>query len=443
MTRVLAVIPARGGSKGIPQKNIRDLGGKPLLYYQTKTALDCKLIDQVIVATDSPIIAGVVDDLFGDKITIVRRPKEISQDDSRTEETLLYVLSRHPADIVVTLEPTCPLTKVAYINEGIDKVLSGQFDSTCCVVEDYGFFLEELNLLRKRPMRQHMLPRLRETGNCWVTRVSELIRSSNRLGGHVGTVRINAQDAIHVDTLDDLRVAEAFVQKDYYKERKTSNQNYEESYWNIVVDPDGKTRDRSKERDKFLAQHKNIIDYLDSLEPGNILDIGCGTGFLLSGLDSKWNKYGVEISKYAAHKAQSYGHIRGNTTSFEDDFFDVVVMCHVIEHMEDPQKELQEAWRILKPNGKLIIETPDFECGVARRFGSKFRLLYDKSHISLFGLLGLHRLLLDLMFEVERVEWPYFDTEYQTEENFKRLNDVTVMSPPFYGNVMTFYTHKK
>ena len=118
-------------------------------------------------------------------------------------------------------------------------------------------------------------------------------------------------------------------------------------------------------------------------------------------------------------------------------------MSHVIEHTEDPVGMIEEARRILKPGGKLIIETPDFECGVARLWGDKFRLLQDMGHISLFGMLGLHRLLIDTMFEVEKIDNPYFGTPYHTREYLDRLDDTDKISPPFYGNVMTFFAYKK
>ncbi|KKL26989.1 hypothetical protein LCGC14_2389750, partial [marine sediment metagenome] len=178
---ILAVIPARWGSQGIYQKNIRDVGGKPLIFYQTQVALDSKLIDEVVVATDSEEIAYVVNMLFGDKVEIVWRPANISGAVSKTEDTLSYVLDQKSADIIVTLQPTSPLNKVEYVDDCIQKVLDG-CDSACCVVLDYGFFMDDKELL-ERPMRQDRKPRVRETGNCWVTKTDILKETNNRLGG--------------------------------------------------------------------------------------------------------------------------------------------------------------------------------------------------------------------------------------------------------------------
>ena len=87
--------------------------------------------------------------------------------------------------------------------------------------------------------------------------------------------------------------------------------------------------------------------------------------------------------------------------------------------------------------------TPNFDSGVARRFGKNYRLLHDKTHISLFSDCGLKQLLEDYGFFIDRIDYPFFETEYFTKENLLRLFDTQKVSPPFYGNVMTIYARKK
>ncbi len=234
----------------------------------------------------------------------------------------------------------------------------------------------------------------------------------------------------------------------YFKPRQVAEtgNDYEEAYWGMVVDPDGVVRNRSQERTKRIRECKEEIDYVNALEPGRILDVGCGMGFLLSGIDDEWEKHGVEISAYAAQEAQKYGTVFCGSlkeAGYETDYFDVVVLYHVIEHLKEPVKELREVYRVLKPGGKIIVGTPDFACGLAKRFGVNFRLFHDKTHISLFSTIGLYRMLTDLMFEVKSVSHPFFETEHFTEENLLRLFDTEKISPPFYGNVVTFYAYKK
>jgi D-sedoheptulose 7-phosphate isomerase len=86
--------------------------------------------------------------------------------------------------------------------------------------------------------------------------------------------------------------------------------------------------------------------------------------------------------------------------------------------------------------------TPDFDSGCARRFGKNYRLLHDPSHISLFSNDSIQRFLRDHGFIIDRVEYPFFETRYFTQENLMRLFDTTQISPPFYGNFITFYCHK-
>ena len=97
----------------------------------------------------------------------------------------------------------------------------------------------------------------------------------------------------------------------------------------------------------------------------------------------------------------------------------------------------------MKTNGHLVIAAPNFDSGVARRFGENFRFLHDKTHISLFSDFSLRQLLEDNGFIVNRMEYPFFDTKYFTKENLMRLFDTSKVSPPFYGSVMTLYARKK
>jgi SAM-dependent methyltransferase len=221
--------------------------------------------------------------------------------------------------------------------------------------------------------------------------------------------------------------------------------DYEEHYWNVIVDPDGNTRDRLSERDRFLANVSHEVQFLRGLTPGRMLDIGCGLGFLLSAMDNRWERHGVELSAFAARHAQNYGDIFVGDVfqaRYPNEHFDVIVMHHVIEHIPDPVATIREVLRILKPGGHLVLGTPDFDSGCARLFGNNYRLLHDPTHVSLFSNDSMHRFLRDHGFTIDRVDYPYFETPYFTEDNLNRLFDRAHVSPPFYGNFMTFYCRK-
>jgi SAM-dependent methyltransferase len=232
----------------------------------------------------------------------------------------------------------------------------------------------------------------------------------------------------------------------YFTSRKPARAiDYEASYWGDVTDPDGAVRRRIDERPLFLDDVRQELGFLNSLAPGRLLDYGCGPGFLLSALAPGWEKHGVEMSRMAAEEASKWGAIfLGELTErhYPDNYFDVVVMYHVIEHLPDPCTAIREVHRILAENGVLLLGTPDFDCACARRFGENFRLFKDPTHISLFTCDSMHRFLRDHGFVIDRAEFPYFETRHFTPENLMRLFDTSKVSPPFYGNVMTFYCHK-
>lgn len=236
----------------------------------------------------------------------------------------------------------------------------------------------------------------------------------------------------------------------YYVRRRppqgdANDRPFEEDYWGTVTDPDGVTRDLTAERERRIEDVKEELAQIHSLPAGRILDVGCGLGYLLSAVDSRWEKHGVEVSEFAAKHASQQAKVHVGdlkSANYPDDHFDVVVLYHVIEHMLSPVDEIEEIFRVLKPNGTLIIGTPNFDSACARRFGEKYRMLHDPTHVTLFSRESLDRFLWDHGFFVDRVEFPYFETRYFTTENFERLKDTNSVSPPFYGNIMTFYCHK-
>lgn len=133
----LVVIPARGGSKGIPEKNLKLLGGMPLIYWTVKQALTCFSSEDIVVSTDDQKIADYVMTL-GVKVDVLR-PKELATDTSPTIDTLLYEMSRRNANIkdkydtCILLEPTSPLRKQDDILMALEsfKERYDHYDSLC------------------------------------------------------------------------------------------------------------------------------------------------------------------------------------------------------------------------------------------------------------------------------------------------------------------------
>lgn len=236
----------------------------------------------------------------------------------------------------------------------------------------------------------------------------------------------------------------------YYIERTpTTTPKYEENYWGTVEDPDGNVRDRSKEREQYLDDYKEELDFVNSLPPGRICDVGCGVGFFLSGVNDEWEKSGVEVSRHAYKYILDHKPYKGSVfcgmlevAEYEPRSLDVVTLLHVIEHVGDPLSLIDEIGWILKDDGWLILSTPDFDSPVARRFGDNFRLLHDPTHVSLFSRDSMTRMLRDYGFKIRNVTTPFFNQRHFTEENLLRLLDTTKVSPPAYGNVITVYAQK-
>lgn len=234
----------------------------------------------------------------------------------------------------------------------------------------------------------------------------------------------------------------------YYKRRQTKEPpkfQFEQEYWGEVRDPDGKLRNLVEERDKRYKDYKDEIDFINKMPAGKILDVGCGYGYALSWVSDKWERHGTELSNHTAKIAQKYGKIfvgKLEDAKYPDNYFDVITSFHVLEHVEDPVIVIREMYRILKDDGHLILQIPDFDSALARRFKDNYRMLHDKTHINLFSCHGLRLLLEDNFFQIDRVEFPYFESVHFTKENLERLFDTSKISPPFYGNVMSFYSRK-
>lgn len=227
--------------------------------------------------------------------------------------------------------------------------------------------------------------------------------------------------------------------------------SYEEEYHFKIVDPDGKKRNVLNERKSYISNNKHLINFLRSSKPGKIIDIGCGLGWSLSCLNSKWDKYGTDISKFALKNASKYCNtyngdieklLKRNKIKEK---FDYIIFSHVIEHLKNPIFVLNKLKSILKKNGTLLIETPNFDSAAFRLFGSRFRLLNDPTHISLFTNESMIRALNDTGYKIQLIDYPYFDTQYFNKKNLLKLLNYKneKVSPPFYGSVMFFACKRK
>ncbi|MGR5336249.1 cytidylyltransferase domain-containing protein [Vibrio gigantis] len=131
--KVLAIIPARGGSKRLPRKNVLPLAGKPLIGWSIDAAKNSKYIDQIFVSTDDKEIADV-SSLFGIDVPELR-PDHLASDTATTESVLTYTLEKFGSDvdIIVLLQPTSPLRTAQHIDEALDLFIKKQAFSVVSV----------------------------------------------------------------------------------------------------------------------------------------------------------------------------------------------------------------------------------------------------------------------------------------------------------------------
>ncbi|RED19569.1 CMP-N,N'-diacetyllegionaminic acid synthase [Flavobacterium cutihirudinis] len=124
--KVLAIIPARGGSKGVPGKNIKDLGGKPLLVHAIECALQSALVTKTVVSTDDSNIANVA---IGHNVEVLKRPAHLADDKSNVVDTVLHIIkeSTENFDVIVLLQPTSPLRTYKDL-DNIIKLLADKND---------------------------------------------------------------------------------------------------------------------------------------------------------------------------------------------------------------------------------------------------------------------------------------------------------------------------
>jgi N-acylneuraminate cytidylyltransferase len=208
---IKTIILARGGSKGIPKKNIANINGYPLIYYTIKSALS-SLANDVWVSTDCPQIGSIAKQ-FGAKVIV--RPKEISGDQNKSEEALLHFAENINFDILVFIQPTSPLLLSEDINKGLSMMVD--YDSIFSAYREH--WIPRWNLdytpyqwsTGSRPMRQDMQEKFIENGAIYITRKEFLLRSKLRYSGKIGILEMPFSRSFQLDTYDDLKLIEQLL----------------------------------------------------------------------------------------------------------------------------------------------------------------------------------------------------------------------------------------
>lgn len=219
---VLAVIPARGGSKGIPRKNIRLLAGKPLIVHTIEHAMQSSLVTETVVSTDDEEIASISKAAGA---TVVHRPADISGDTASSEIALIHAvqslmqLGRPLPDLTVFLQCTSPVRRLGDIDAAVSKLLEMRADSLLSVSPSHRLLWTEevgeatpINYdFHNRPRRQDMAPQFLENGSIYVFRTQALLDSGNRLSGQVALYPMDEEAAVDIDSMLDFKLAELIL----------------------------------------------------------------------------------------------------------------------------------------------------------------------------------------------------------------------------------------
>lgn len=219
--KILAIIPARGGSKGVPRKNIRDLAGKPLIAWTIEEAKKSCYIDRLILSSEDDGIIEVAKQ-YGCEVPF-KRPLELAQDDTPGIEPVLHAIEQCPGyDYVVLLQPTSPLRTVEDIDGCIEKLLNSDADFCVSVTEPekspyWMYTLEEERMVPLLPQeelvaRRQDLPKVYAlNGAVYAGEISKLFKSKSFINNNTCSYVMLQKHSIDIDSLYDFKICESIL----------------------------------------------------------------------------------------------------------------------------------------------------------------------------------------------------------------------------------------
>ena len=205
--KVVSLIPARKGSKGLPGKNLIDIAGQPLICHTIKASINSDLIDETWVSSDCSKIKEVA---INCGAKFIQRPQNLANDLIMPDASLVHFANNYKFDILVFIQPTSPLLETKYINDGLRMM--DKYDSVFSVYKEHWLPKwneknEPLNwTITNRPRRQDVKETFVENGAFYITKRDFLLNSNLRYSGVIGTVKMPFSKSFQLDNEDDLEI---------------------------------------------------------------------------------------------------------------------------------------------------------------------------------------------------------------------------------------------
>jgi YrbI family 3-deoxy-D-manno-octulosonate 8-phosphate phosphatase len=229
--RIIAFVPVRGGSKSIPLKNIKSFCGKPLMYWSLNALQESALVEDIYLATDSDEIEACATSFGFSKLIIYRREAINAQDASSTESVMLEFIHKNTfsgRELLLLVQATTPFLTSEDVTAAIDLFLHSDNDSLLSCSRTKRFFWnvngQPINYdYRSRPRRQDFEGLLMENGSFYLSRIQNILESSNRLSGKIGIYEMNEFAGHEIDEPADWEIGEALMRLNILKTRTPQN----------------------------------------------------------------------------------------------------------------------------------------------------------------------------------------------------------------------------
>jgi len=242
--KILSIITARAGSKGIKNKNVRDFAGKPLVQWSIDASMDSKYVDLTAISSNCDLVKEVAANYILDNkcsfflnsekpIIFIQRPDELATDISKNEEALIHALNvmfddyMFNFDIIINLQPTSPIRNEKLIDQCIERFIGEQADSlfTGSFHTPFFFRIEDNEVIaewdyKNRRMRQEIPEnemKIHDDGNIYISSAKLLKDTGCRMGGKISIFPTNKYQSLQIDTEEDFILIEKLVEANVIK----------------------------------------------------------------------------------------------------------------------------------------------------------------------------------------------------------------------------------